>query len=555
MPVLMASLNYTECDCNDIKYLFNGELVLLVTATELETNATHKKLKAINGYNEIIKVFEGDLTYYFGALGSYNVVHVQSSMGSLSRDSSIMTVSTALKKTKAKIVIMVGIAFGIDEQSQNIGDVLVSESIIPYNSKRVGKKSTVPRGIEAPSSKVLLNRFKNLETTWEYTLPNGQKAKLIPTRLLSGEELVDNLKHRNRLIKDNPSSKGGEMEGAGIYAACDRKADWIVVKGICDFADGEKGKDKIERQTIAIESALSLCIEIFNSPYAFKELKVFPRGTDTTELFNTDLNLNAVLFDIYDETKEKFYIERDEDKAFVKTITQYGMWVHGPAGCGKSNLILRNLIRSKKNFIQISLASCIGLDIESFFKEILYEIAAKMDGVNYQIQPKNFTECSKALLDLLKKYFNNKEVVIFIEEIPISSETNYKEFADKIFSLLISKNLVAGLEKVRFVLSSINNPIGFIQIFQQKIHQQLNFVSLKYWAEKDIQLLIEIIEQEFQFSLPLTIKEELITVCDGSPRFVKKFFRSVYTLNKTDEATLRFVLQETKRELSQFKNA
>ncbi len=550
----MNKSNYLEIECKNIEHLFNGNLILIVTATDLETNVTHQKIKPLDGYDKILKVFEGDLTYYFGMLGNYNIAHVQSSMGSLSRDSSIMTVSTAIKKLEAKIVVMVGIAFGVDGAKQNIGDVLISESIIPYNSKRVGKNGTVQRGIEAPSSKILLNRFKNIKTTWEYVISDGIKAKLIPTRLLSGEELVDNLEHRNKLIEDNPDSKGGEMEGAGVYAACDGKADWIVVKGICDFADGEKGTDKINKQTIAINSALSVCLEIFNSSSVFRELKVLPVESGQVDILKKDLNINAVLFDIYDTDKEAFYIERDQDERFNKVVAQFGVWIYGPTGCGKSNLIIRNLTKQNKNFIQISLAACIGLDIESFFKEILYEIASKVEGVTSQVQPTNFSECSKLLLELLNKHYQNKELIIFIEEIPISSETNYEEFSGKMFSLLISKSLKGGLDKIRFVLSSINNPINYIQIFQQKVHQQINFLPLEYWQKEEIISLIEIIETEFQFTLPAGIKNELVNISNGSPRFIKKFFRSLYTLYKTDEKTLQFILKETQREFSQYKN-
>ena len=244
----MIDSQYIEIDAEDINHLFNGDLILVVTATDLETKVAHQKMMPISGYEKIIKVFEGDLTYYFGMLGNYNIAHVQSSKGSLSRDSSIMTVSTALKKIKSKIVLMVGIAFGVNNKEQNIGDVLISESIIPYNPKRVGKKTNIQRGIEAPCSKILLNRFKNIKTTWQYLISDGITAKLIPTRLLSGEELVDNLEHRNKLINENKESKGGEMEGAGVYAACDRKADWIVIKGICDFADGKKAKAKLQNK-------------------------------------------------------------------------------------------------------------------------------------------------------------------------------------------------------------------------------------------------------------------------------------------------------------------
>jgi len=555
---MSSGSTYVECNFKEVYKHCQSDLILLVTATDIETEQTHLKMEPVNGFDCIAKVFEGDLTYYFGMLGNYSVAHVQTtSMGSMARGSSIMTVTSALKLLKTNIVVMVGIAFGVDKVKQNVGDVLISESVIPYNSKRVGKEGNVQRGIEAPSSKILLNRFKNIGTTWEYIIDDGSKARLIPTRLLSGEELVDNVEYRNELIAKNPDSKGGEMEGAGVYAACDGTAEWIIVKGICDFADGEKGKGKKEKQTIAINSALSVCLEIFNSKTAFKELNVSPFSPESTvtEKLNSQTNINDVLFDIYDDDKERYYIERSADSDFCNIIKQYGIWIHGPSGSGKTNLIIRNLKIQKSNFIQVSLAACIGLDIDSFFKEVLYELIAKTEDGEEQIEPGNFTECSKEILKILKKHYSKKELIIFIEEIPISDDLNYKYFSEKLFSLLISKKLTGGLDNVKFVLSSIDNPEKNIQVFQQKIHQQLNFLPFVYWNEEEINELIDLIEKEFQFILPEDVKTELIAKAMGSPRFIKKFFRSIYTLNRTDIKTLQNIISETSRELNQFRDA
>lgn len=545
----MSKQNYIEIDCKRIEYLLNDELILLVTATELETEFTHKHLTPLNGYAEILQVFEGSQTYFFGMLGIYKVAHVQCAMGSISRASSIMTVSTALEKLKSKVVIMIGIAFGIDETSQKIGDVFVAESVIPYNSKRVGKTNNVSRGIEAQSSHILLNRFKNIKN-WEHTTILDDKSDLIFTRLLSGEELVDNLEHRNGLIAQYPDSKGGEMEGAGVYSACGNKIDCILVKGICDFADGEKGKNKKQNQEIAITAALSLCSILFNSETAFKDLKIFPFENKTTNTLLQNQNINDVLFDFYDKNKESYYIERDSDKSFNQVLNQYGIWVYGPSGCGKSNLIIRNILKTNREVIQINLAPCIGQDVESFFKEILYEVSSKVDGVNSQFQPTNFSECSRGLISILNRHYANKELIIFIEEIPINSQKEQKEFAEKIFSIIISKNFISCLSKIKFVLSSIENPARNIPIVQQKIHQQISFIPLEYWAEKEINDLIEMIAKEFQLNLKTDFKNELVQSAKGSPRFIKKFFRSLYTLKKFDDKTLRVILKETERELS-----
>lgn len=544
----MSKQEYIEIECEKIEHLLKDDLILLVTATDLETEYTHINLKPMDGYTKIIQVFEGNQTYFFGMFGLYKVAHVQCAMGSISRASSIMTVSTALGKLKSKIVIMVGIAFGVDENSQNIGDVFVAESVIPYNIRRIGKSKNIPRGIETQSSQILLNRFKNIKN-WNHITMQDNKSEVIFTRLLSGEELVDNLEHRNSLVEQYPDSKGGEMEGAGVYSACGSKIDCILVKGICDFADGEKGKNKRQNQEIAITAALSLCSSLFDSETAFKDLNVLPFEKKATESLSENKNINEVLFDFYDATKEPYYIERESDNKFIQVLNQYGIWVFGPSGCGKSNLIVRNILKTKKEFIQVNLAPCIGQDVENFFKEILYEVSSKVGGVHSQFQPSNFSECSKELILLLNKYYENKELIIFIEEIPINSDKEQKEFAEKIFSIIISMNFINGLSKIKFVLSSIQNPAKNIPIVQHKIHQQISFIPLFYWKEEEIVNLIELILIEFKLNLNSEFKKDLITIAKGSPRFVKKFFRSIYTLDKVDEKTLRVILKETEREL------
>jgi nucleoside phosphorylase len=70
--------------------------------------------------------------------------------------------------------------------------------------------------------------------------------------LLSGNKLVDNVDYRRQLTALAPDAIGGEMEGFGVYSAAARKnVDWVVVKAICDWADGRKRVRKKARQTEA----------------------------------------------------------------------------------------------------------------------------------------------------------------------------------------------------------------------------------------------------------------------------------------------------------------
>jgi hypothetical protein len=64
------------------------------------------------------------------------------------------------------------------------------------------------------------------------------------------------------------------MEGAGIYAACDGRAEWILIKGICDYADPNRKADKEANQIIAIRSVLDFCEHLFNKDYVFEALGI-----------------------------------------------------------------------------------------------------------------------------------------------------------------------------------------------------------------------------------------------------------------------------------------
>jgi nucleoside phosphorylase len=150
-----------------------------------------------------------------------------------------------------KAVVLVGIAFGVDEQKQAIGDILVSRQLWLYDLQRVGADKIIPRGDKPHASSWLIDYLRSAKLYW--------KEPDIVVRfdlVLSGEKLVDNIDYREQLKQFEPEAIGGEMEGAGLYVACqDAKVDWILVKAICDWADGHKAQDKDARQQQAARNA------------------------------------------------------------------------------------------------------------------------------------------------------------------------------------------------------------------------------------------------------------------------------------------------------------
>ncbi|MFQ6601890.1 hypothetical protein [Flavobacterium sp. C3NV] len=271
-----------EKSYDEIKSLIPDINLLLITANEIETFHVRQALFPMNNESDVFKVPYLHHTYFIGVFGQYLAVHVQlDKMGSISYGGAILTAAQAIDAWNPKAVVMIGVAMGVDDEKQRIGDVLLSETIISYESQRLSKQKIVQRGPIVDAGMILLNRFKNA-TSWNCSLGEDKYARLLAGQILSGEKLIDNLKERNKILKAFPQASGAEMEGAGIYAACKTKNinEWVLVKGICDYGDGNKNVDKEKRQHLAAQSATSISLEVFNSKKGFLDIGLKPIGRD-----------------------------------------------------------------------------------------------------------------------------------------------------------------------------------------------------------------------------------------------------------------------------------
>ena len=245
---------FQEIDLEKCAWLGDGIDIVLLTANPIELNAVLDKLKSYPSKKTRFKVFEGAETYYLGKFGAFKAVVTKCRMGAISEGSVILATDQAQRLWKPRAIIMVGVAFGKDKTQQKIGDVLVASQIISYESQRVGQPAQY-RGSIPPSNTTLLNRFENVHD-WEFLDPNGSPCRLQTGAILSGEKLIDDPEFKSALFQQFPQAIGGEMEGSGLCAASGRVGiPWILVKSICDWADGTKNN---EYQDIASASAVSL---------------------------------------------------------------------------------------------------------------------------------------------------------------------------------------------------------------------------------------------------------------------------------------------------------
>ena len=288
-------LELPEKSFEEIRHLVADINLLIVTANDIETFHARQALKPISGFDSVVKVPHKMQTYFIGVFGEYQAVQVQlGKMGSIGDSASIVTVMNSLNIWNPKALVMIGVAMGANEEKQKIGDVLVSETIISYESQRLGE-SIVQRGPVVEAGSVLLNRFRNVN--WSNPVENGKFSAKIHGQILSGEKLIDDLVERDRLLERYPQAVGAEMEGTGVYSACrnSNMTEWIIVKGICDYGDGNKGFNKTQRQNLAAQCATSLTEKVFMSRVGFIDIGMQPVAAQSTKTAENDSELSDKL--------------------------------------------------------------------------------------------------------------------------------------------------------------------------------------------------------------------------------------------------------------------
>lgn len=149
----------------------------------------------------------------------------------------MLTAVDVVDQSNPDYMILVGIGYGLREDEQTLGDVMVSTELKAMGPKKVLDRveaSDWPvvelrRGGRVPASVTLLDRFRSGSRDW-----SGARRHF--GLILSQHVLVNSKPYIERLRKIEPDAIGGEMEGAGVYCTGHkRKIDWIVVKSICDW--------------------------------------------------------------------------------------------------------------------------------------------------------------------------------------------------------------------------------------------------------------------------------------------------------------------------------
>ena len=235
-----------------MKAVLHPENILIVTATKVETQAVLESFAPGKTWE---RERVGPKFYYsLGMHGGIWVYLVQSEMGTATPGGSLLTVRRAIQHLGPRAVIMCGIAFGANKESQELGEILISRQLEYYEPQKEDlKQGPIFRGDRVTVSEPLLDRCRSADIEWK-------GAKTYIGLVLSGEKLVNHPSFLRKLLKHAPEAVGGEMEGAGLYAAArDGSTEWILVKAICDWADGEKNS---KAQPLAARNAADFVLQV-----------------------------------------------------------------------------------------------------------------------------------------------------------------------------------------------------------------------------------------------------------------------------------------------------
>jgi nucleoside phosphorylase len=283
--------------------------VLLVTATMTE----HRMLREVA--TSLRLPFERRAgrfcTYYhLGMIGTDRVASIQVEIGAFGAGGSASSCIQARAETRATALILIGTAFGIARSEQQVGDVLVSESVFLYDDRHavdgptpgrfetslhaVGRaidrttaeRWTVARKVRAlsgpgytvqygPTSRraasgAWVSRFRRLADEWRRT---GETGRIIVGTLLSGGSRIESARFRDDLVAAIPKMDspliGGEMEAMGAISAAnadEQDPGWIVVKGIADFADAQSRAKIDATRDLAARSSARAVLRALQTP-------------------------------------------------------------------------------------------------------------------------------------------------------------------------------------------------------------------------------------------------------------------------------------------------
>ena len=311
-------VNYSlkEMDTSPQKQSTNDEAdIVILTALEKERDAILRYLES----PQMIEYF--GRTFYAASIKTSKsetiykiVIDCLPSMGN--KESAIAT-EKVITNFSPRHIILVGIAGGIPKQNRYLGDVIVGEQVVDYELNKqiqneVGNYQVQRRYKVYPPATSLLEAARKLDgQNWfsyiDCQRPDGTTGRINPHvhfgDIASGSTVIADQSLRDSFIENWPQLVGVEMEGAGVALAA-YKSDImpLVVKSICDWADGSKNDDWLE---YAAETSASFVVELLKLAPFESRLKLNAQSNHVSSNQNAFSEMNYQSQNLKDENSNQ----------------------------------------------------------------------------------------------------------------------------------------------------------------------------------------------------------------------------------------------------------
>ncbi|MCM1217620.1 MAG: hypothetical protein NC548_24275 [Lachnospiraceae bacterium] len=309
--------------------------ILLITANQVEANMMVRLLAhefRINKHSdgELSTITDNFCKFHFGFIGNNRVVHVQpKDMSSYTKNGSFSAIESVLKRYKPQLVISIGVAFGNDATKQNLGDVVVSKQLFPYDSSNKYSDMTIKlNGSPYETNSRLLCGWRDLLEYEEFPgeVIEGLESKTFNWyfgTVLSGGSVIDEVEQKVKLLeaaerKGIEDVVGGEMEGNGVYFACDKeKIPCIVIKGICDWGIKKNSWDEILKdvENPPENKTMKDCVQALAFTNAFSALRCL------LEYDSTLISEDGAVWDEESVSGVRLFTKKSFERIMMKVAT------------------------------------------------------------------------------------------------------------------------------------------------------------------------------------------------------------------------------------------
>jgi nucleoside phosphorylase len=241
--------------------------IVFLTALECEYEAVKAHLEKVEPKFEEKNYTIGTYCTSQGVMWQV-VVRRQQSQGNYI---AIQETDWAIRRFEPNYLFFVGIAGGVEEDV-NLGDVVVAEKVIGYESGREQEPSPKVRPITKEPAEFLVELAKHVvdENHWLENIKNREdrSPKVYVRPIASGEKTVASKKFSRKL---ELGAVAFEKEGFGFLKVISSKNQYgIVIRGISDLLADKKNTDKQGWQTVAARHAAGFAFTML------EELPEFP---------------------------------------------------------------------------------------------------------------------------------------------------------------------------------------------------------------------------------------------------------------------------------------